>query len=330
MKSTILRYKTIVITGASSGAGKATALEFAKQGCQLVLAARNQQALEATAVECEAFGVSAIAVVTDTGNPADVKRLAKRAKDWRGEIYAWINNAGVLAAGAFDETPIEVSTKVITTNLIGYMNCAHAVLPIFKLQGSGVLINNISIGGFYPVPYGAGYSASKFGLRGFSEALREELSEWKQIHVCDMFSGFLSTPGIQHAANFTGKKLHPGPLLTKPETLAKHIVATAIAPQSRVFVGVTPRMLKIGHALMPAVTSKITGTVMRSYFHSAPGRATSSGNVLQTVHDHMEMNANFAVEKQAGTSGLIKAAGVLGSLVLGFFVAQYFTARQRV
>lgn len=122
--------------------------------------------------------------------------LANAANDWQGSIDVWINNAGVLAAGDFDSTPMAVHEQVIKTNLLGYMNGAHAVLPFFKAQGCGIIINNISIGGFLPVPYGAGYTASKFGLRGWSEALKGELAQWPEIYVCDLFPAFLDTPGI--------------------------------------------------------------------------------------------------------------------------------------
>jgi short-subunit dehydrogenase len=140
-----------------------------------------------------------------------VIRLANAAVDWQDRIDVWVNNAGVLAAGDFDVIPMAVHEQVIKTNLLGYMNGAHAVLPFFKEQGWGTLINNISIGGFLPVPYGAGYTAAKFGLRGWSEALKAELTGWPEIYVCDLFPAFLDTPGIQHAGNYTGKVLKTGP-----------------------------------------------------------------------------------------------------------------------
>src|ERR1700744_959624 len=162
--------KTIVITGASSGAGRAAGLEFDRAGAALVLAARTEEALEEVAGECRELGAEVLVVPTDVTDPKAMIGLANAANDWKDGLYAWVNNAGVLAAGPFDATPMEVHSQVVHTNLLGYMNGAHAALPIFKANGRGILINNISIGGFLPVPYGAGYTASKFGLRGFSEA----------------------------------------------------------------------------------------------------------------------------------------------------------------
>ncbi len=116
--------------------------------------------------------------------------LAATAKAWGGNIDVWVNNAGLLAAGAFDETPIAVHKKIIETNLTGYINGAHAALSYFKKQGFGILINNISVGGWFPTPYAAAYSASKFGLYGFSQALKGELYRWPHIHICDVFPAF--------------------------------------------------------------------------------------------------------------------------------------------
>lgn len=140
----MLKDQVIVITVASSGAGRAAALEFAKYGTHLVLAARNETALNEVKAECEELGSEALVVPTDTSESKEMIALANAAIDWRDRIDVWINNAGVLTAGDFDETPMAVHEQVIRTNLLGYMNGAHAVLPFFKEQEWGVLINNIS------------------------------------------------------------------------------------------------------------------------------------------------------------------------------------------
>src|SRR5687768_15315967 len=104
-----LQGKTVVITGASSGVGKATALEMARRGAKVVLAARRVKALEELAAECESMGAEAKVVPTDVTDSEAVQKLAATAKAWTGNIDVWVNNAGLLAAGAFDETPIAVS-----------------------------------------------------------------------------------------------------------------------------------------------------------------------------------------------------------------------------
>lgn len=287
--------QTIVITGASSGAGRAAALEFARYGANLVLAARNEAVLEAVAAECREMHAEVLVIPGDTSDSKAMISLANAANDWQGRIDIWINNAGVLGAGDFDVTPMAVHEQVIKTNLLGYMNGAHAVLPFFKSQGHGILINNISIGGFLPVPYGAGYTASKFGLRGWSEALKGELTEWPEIYICDLFPAFLDTPGIVHAGNYTGKVLKPAPPVYDPVRVAQAMVAVAQHPRSSTYVGSASVLLKFAHALFPEIMTRTTGLVMRRYFKAADPIALSDGNVFNTVDYAMSTHGGFGV-----------------------------------
>jgi short-subunit dehydrogenase len=274
--------KTVVITGASSGVGRAIAIEFAKQHAKLVLAARRQEALEEVAAECNALGAQTIVVPTDTRDAAGIHKLAEAAAV-RGAIDIWINNAGVLAAGAMDEVPSEVNEDVIRTNLLGYVHGAHAVLPYFKRQGYGTLVNNISVGGWFPTPYAAAYSASKFGLRGFFEALKGELNKYPDIHICDLYPGFLDTPGIQHAANYTGKVLKPAPPVYDPRKVAREIIRIVQRPKNKVTIGVAAGFLGLAYQLFPALSRNITAFTIRKYLAQADATAPTSGNVLRPV-----------------------------------------------
>jgi short-subunit dehydrogenase len=313
-KLTDLEGRTIVITGASSGAGRAATLEFAQYKVNLVIAARNEAALNDVKAECEELGAQVLVVVADTGDAKAMIRLANAAIEWQDRIDVWVNNAGVLAAGDFDVTPMAVHEQVIKTNLLGYMNGAHAVLPFFKEQQWGTLINNISIGGFLPVPYGAGYTAAKFGLRGWSEALKGELTQWPEIYVCDLYPAFLDTPGIQHAGNYTGKVLKPAPPVYDPARVAQAMVAVAANPRSNTYIGSASLLLKFSHAIFPELTTKITGIVMRRYFKTADTIALSDGNVFTTVEYGMSTHGGF------GLPGKPKAHRkyILGAALAGF------------
>lgn len=284
--------KTIVITGASSGAGRSTALLLAADGYRLVLAARNTTALETLAEECRELGATVLVVTTDVTDTEAVKQLANEAVTWGDGIYVWVNNAGVLAAGTFEETPWEVHERVIAINLMGYMRGAHAVLPLFKAQGHGMLINNISIGGFLPVPFGGAYSASKFALRGFFEALKGELTGWPAIHVVDLFPAFLDSPGIQHAGNFTGKVLKPAPPVYDPIVVARAVQASILHPRPTRYPGLASRFFKLGHALAPLLVVKATALVMSSYLKTADGTPPTTGNLFDTVDYGMSVNGN--------------------------------------
>ena len=320
MENIELAGKTIIITGASSGAGRAAALEFASYKTCLVLAARNETALQEVADECRELGAEVLVVPTDVTDSKAMINLANTANDWRGSIDVWINNAGVLAAGDFDVTPMAVHEQVIQTNLIGYLNGAHAVLPFFKQQKRGILINNISIGGFSPVPYGAGYTASKFGLRGFSKALKGELATWPDIHVCDLFPAFLDTPGIVHAGNYSGKHLRPAPPVYDPRRLAQAMVELVKNPKENTYVGSVSLLLRLSNALFPELTPKLTGFVMRKYFKVADPIAPTSGNVFNTVDYGMSTHGTFGMPGEPKAHRKYLAGALLMGLAAGFYL----------
>lgn len=278
-----LKDQMVVITGASSGVGKAMALEFATYGCKLMLAARNKHALDEVIAECRTLGATAEGIVTDTGISQDVQVLAKAANEFGGSIDVWINNAGVLAAGALEDVPSIINENVIRTNLLGYIHGAQEVLPYFKIQGFGILMNNISVGGWFPTPYATAYSASKFGLRGFSEALKGELNDYPNIHIVDLYPGFLDTPGVQHAANYTGKVLKPAPPVSDPRDVARAVIRLVKNPQPKKTIGLASGFLKLSYAIFPGLTRNITGTVIRKYLGQADDIDHTSGNVLKPV-----------------------------------------------
>jgi short-subunit dehydrogenase len=311
-----LKNKTIVITGASSGAGRAAAVRFADYGARLVLAARRVEALEELATECRERGATVQVVATDVADAASVKALAAAAQQFGGHIDIWVNNAGVLAAGAFDETPIEVSEQVIRTNLMGYMHGVYAVLPYFKQQKEGILINNISIGAWVPVPFGAAYSASKFGIKGFMDAIAGELRSWKDIHVCNLYPAFLDTPGTQHAANYTGKYLKPAPPVFDPLQVAQAMVDVAIHPKRSKLVGWAALFMRLGGVLVPGLVSNMAGKVIETYLKNAEPSPASSGNVLQPVDYGTSIHGGWGLpsdpDKKKTINGLVIAAATTG------------------
>ena len=317
-----LQEKVVVITGTTSGAGRAAALAFAKQQCTLVLAARNEKALNDIAAECETFGARVKAIPTDMADADAVKALAAAAAAFGGTIDVWVNNAAVLAVGEFTRTPIEVHTRVIETNLLGYLYGAYAALPYFKHQEEGVLINNISIGGYMPVPYGVAYSASKYGVRAFTEALRGELYGYKNIHICNLFPAFLDTPGTQHAANYTGVLLKPAPPVFDPMRIANAMVKLAQQPTpSSMITGLSP-LIKLGYQLAPGLTRRITAGVITTYLKNAKAAPTTSGNVFEpveygtSIYGGWNSPADAAVRKRKLTTAAILLSAAVGGWML--------------
>lgn len=312
--------QTIVITGASSGVGKAMALELAQHGAQLVLAARREKALDELVAECNELGATAIAVPTDMRSVEAIQNLAAEANNFGGAIDVWINNAGVLAMGAIDQVPAEVNEDVIKTNLLGYMHSAHVVLPYFKDQQRGILINNISVGGWFPTPYGSAYTASKFGIRGFSESLKGELSDYPDIHICDLYPAFLDTPGMQHAANYTGKHLKPAPPVYDPRKVALAVVEVINNPKPRTTIGAASTLLKFAYQLFPALTRTITASVIRKYLKHADPLSPTSGNILQSVPYGTSVEGGWRKPVRMNTKAGLITAGVAGLLIGAFLL----------
>jgi short-subunit dehydrogenase len=267
----------------------------------------------------------ATAVQTDVRSVQAVQSLAEKAVEFGGRIDVWINNAGVLAAGALEEVPAEVNEEVIKTNLLGYIHGAQVVLPYFKQQQHGILINNISVGGWFPVPYGIAYTASKFGLRGFSEALRGELTEYPGIHVCDLYPGFLDTPGIQHAANYTGKVLKPAPPVYNPQKVARAVVSLIRSPQPKQTIGAAATFLKIGYHFFPALSRSITASVIRFYLKRADELPATSGNILHPVDYGTSVEGGWRKPFVKSAGGRIFMAGLMAGvagLTMGLFLSR--------
>jgi NADP-dependent 3-hydroxy acid dehydrogenase YdfG len=241
----------VVITGASSGIGAATAIAFARAGCTMVLGARGKAGLEDIAARCRAAGGHAETRVVDVTDAGAVADFAAQARSILGTIDLWFSDVGIGVLGKYTDVPVADHAHVINTNLVSHMNEAHAVLPIFLAQGHGIWVNMISLGGYIASPWAAAYTASKFGLRGFSAALRGELQDYPHIHICDVYPIFVATPALGHTGNYTGAKLAWPPGALAPETVADAVVALARRPRPTTAVGMPAMALQAGGLANP-------------------------------------------------------------------------------
>jgi short-subunit dehydrogenase len=179
----------VVITGASSGIGEATARLLASHGHQLVLAARRLDRLEALQKELSAV-TQVLVVQTDVADPAQVVLLVQRAEEHFGRIDVWVNNAGVGPRSPWWEQDAADVQRVVNINLVAPMVAVQALLPGMKAQGRGHIINVASVAGH--IGTNGPYSATKWGLRGLSESMRRELKPFG-IKVSVVSPGFIAT-----------------------------------------------------------------------------------------------------------------------------------------
>lgn len=313
--------KRVVITGASSGIGAATAEAFAAGGGRVVLAARNAEALETVAARCRAAGGEALAVPTDVADADAVAALADRARGFLGEIDLWFSNVGIGAVGRFHEVPVAAHRRVIEANLIGHLNDAHAVLPIFLEQERGTFVNMISVGGFLAAPNAASYAASKFGLRGMSQALRGELSRYPDIHICDVYPTVVDTPAINHAGNYVGKRFSPPPGVLDPRRVAEAVVRLADRPRNTTAIGAPAFVMKIAQFLTPNLSAAVLDRTMGYALAKADPTPVSEGNLFAPPADDGDIDGGprsldrrRKVQAVAGVAGF--AALVIGGVML--------------
>ena len=303
----------VVITGASSGIGAATAIAFAREGAMLVLAARGKEGLDDVARQCREAGGSAEVRTVDVTDPDAVAAFAAEAQDILGEIDLWFSDVGIGVVGKYAEVPLEDHRRVIEANLLGHMHDAHAVLPVFLRQGHGIWVNMISVGGFVPSPYSAAYAASKFGLRGFSDALRAELQKHPHIHICDVYPTFVDTPGFRHAANYTGAKLSYPPGTLAPEKVADAVVALASQPRNTTVVGAPAALMKLSELAAP-LPAMLLGRFMDAWSKRADRTGDTEGALYAPERGASGIHSGQVEPQQRNTALMVGAGVALGVL----------------
>ncbi|MBL8100803.1 MAG: SDR family NAD(P)-dependent oxidoreductase [Anaerolineales bacterium] len=193
-----LENKVVLITGASSGFGEDAAWLFADEGCKVVLSARRLDRLQAMASRIQDAGGEAIAIPMDIVNADDVENMVNSAIDLYGQIDILFNNAGIGRVGWYEEYSMDRDIEtLINVNLIGTMRVTRAVLPHMLKRREGHIINMISVAGYISAPLISSYSASKFGLRAFTDSIRREVAPLG-IKVSGIYPGFAKTEFGQH------------------------------------------------------------------------------------------------------------------------------------
>lgn len=188
--------KVSIITGGAQGIGQATALKFAREGATVVVCDLNQQAIDAVAQQCQAFGNQAVGLRMDVTKRDEVDAVVAQVLQQFGRIDTLVNNAGITQDARLVKMTLEQFDKVIDVNLRGVFHCSQAVADTMIAQGSGVILNASSVVGLYGNYGQTNYAASKFGVIGYTKTWSRELGP-KGVRVNAVAPGFISTPILE-------------------------------------------------------------------------------------------------------------------------------------
>jgi NAD(P)-dependent dehydrogenase (short-subunit alcohol dehydrogenase family) len=274
----------VVITGASSGIGLACAQAFARAGARLVLSAREGPALH-EARERLGRSCDAVVVPADVSDEQDVRRVAAHAVARFGRIDVWVNCAGVISFGRFEDTPPEDFRRVIETNLFGQVHGSRAAVEQFRRQRAGVLINVSSLWGRVTSPHVSAYVTSKFAIRAFSDCLREELADAPRIAVVTVLPPAIDTPIWQHAGNHSGRSVRPLPPVGEPEDVARRIVECAARPRREITIGASARALELLKTIAPGLYSPLVARLFNRLAFGARPAPPSAGTLFEPGRD---------------------------------------------
>ncbi len=268
----------VVVTGASSGIGRAVSLRLASRGVTVIAVARRREALSQLASGGETAPGRIVPEPLDVTEEGALQRLAARVAEEHGRLDAWVNNAGVNLYGPIDAPARRDVHRVLDVNLHGYVDGILAALPHLRERGGGVVVNVSSILGVAPSPYQAAYVATKHAIHGLTVSVRQEL--WKDgIAVCEVAPGPVDTPLFGQAGNHMGRDVVPPSPITDPEDVAAAVIASLERPRRLRVVGL-PHRITAGLARhLPRLAERTSRTMMeREHFGRSPTYATA-GNL---------------------------------------------------
>ena len=288
--------QVIVITGASSGIGLATARMAAERGARVVLFGRSGDALARAVEQILANGGDAIAVTGDVTREADLETLAARAVESFGGIDAWVNNAGVSAYGPLGDVPLEDARRLFETNFWGLVLGTRIALRHLRDTG-GAIVNLGSEVSERAIPLQGFYSASKHAIKGYTEALRAEIeAERLPVSVTLIKPGPIDTPYTMNAKNFLASEpRHAPPPVYAPEVVARAILRACAHPTRDLYVGGAARMAGAFGHLFPSLADKLLArTVVPGTPSGAQPRRPRDRSGLDVATEQLATRGNYA------------------------------------
>jgi NAD(P)-dependent dehydrogenase (short-subunit alcohol dehydrogenase family) len=279
--------QVVVVMGASSGIGRATAARFGAEGAKVVVAARGEAGLRSLVEEIRGAGGEACAEVADVTDPAQVRRVAQRAVDEYGRLDTWVHAAAVLLVAPFAETTPEEFQQVIDVNLMGQVHGAMAALPHLRRDG-GAFISISSMGAKRGVPLQTAYCSSKHGIDGFVETLRTEVRrEGLPVSVTQVLPATINTPLFDQARTKIGVKPVAPPPIYQPDVVVDAVLYAATHPVRDLVAGGSAKALIVGEKLAPRVVDALmTRFGFEAHDTGRPKSADAPDNLFTPLDGH--------------------------------------------
>lgn len=274
--------RVVIVVGASSGIGRATAHRLASDGAHLVLLARSEQPLAETAEECTTKGAASVRVFSvDIQHADDVEAAVQSTITQHGRVDAVIHSAGVVAYGDFVDVPAAVFNQVLTTNVLGAANVARSSLSAMRQQRHGQLVVIGSVIGDIAVPKMSAYVVSKWALRALTRELQLENRDLPDVHVTLVAPGSVDTPIYLQAGNYAGRIGRPPPPVVSPERVALKVVDNLDHPRRRVDVGAANVLMRFGFNASPRLFDALVGPLFSLAGLDQQSVEPHEGNVLR-------------------------------------------------
>jgi NAD(P)-dependent dehydrogenase (short-subunit alcohol dehydrogenase family) len=323
-----INQQVVAIMGASSGIGRETALQFAKKGAKLVVAARNEEGLATLIEEIARMGGTATHVVADTTVLEQVRAVADTAIQLYGRLDTWVHVAAVNLYATFEQTTGEEFERVVDVNLMGQVYGAMAALPHLKREGRGALIHVSSVEAKRSFPYHSAYAAAKHGIDGFLETLRVELiHENIPVNVTNVMPASINTPLFNKSRTKIGVKPQGLPPFYQPESVAEAILYAAEHPTRELVVGGAGQTMlflqRLSPALMDALLNQIGFQLQQT---KEPKSEQEPDNLFESIADN-RVQGDFSNQARPSVStwlnthpvakwGMLAALGVMALSVL--------------
>ncbi|QNG36563.1 SDR family NAD(P)-dependent oxidoreductase [Geodermatophilaceae bacterium NBWT11] len=279
--------RTALVTGASSGIGRATALLLAEQGARLVLLARSATTLEQAAADCRAAGATDVVVeACDVNDRAGLGDVVRRSVERFGSLDLVVHAATVMAYGDVEDLRAEVFEQVVDTAIHGTANVARPVLAQFRRQGRGDLVVVSSLLASITAPTMGAYATAKWGQLGLVRTLQQETRDVPAIHVSAVSPGGVNTPIYYQAATVLGNTGHPPPPVYSPRRVGQAILAVVENPRRLKQSGIANPLIIAGYRLVPPVFDALVGPLLKVFGMSRDSVPASDGNVFAPVPEN--------------------------------------------